>query len=90
MVGDRGILAGGKVVRLLSSICRHPATVRKLAKEVRGCGLEIVDAQMAGKRAPERQLCFMVGGNREAFEQCRPLLVSSGSNIFHMGELAMG
>jgi 3-hydroxyisobutyrate dehydrogenase-like beta-hydroxyacid dehydrogenase len=93
MAGDRGILAGGKagsVIIVHTTV--HPATVRRLAKEVRGRGLEIVDAQMSGGQAgaENRQLCFMVGGNREAFEQCRPLLVSSASHIFHMGELGMG
>jgi 3-hydroxyisobutyrate dehydrogenase-like beta-hydroxyacid dehydrogenase len=59
---------------------------------VRGQGLEILDAQMSGGQggAESRQLCFMVGGHRDAFEQCRPLLASSGSKIFHMGELGMG
>jgi len=93
MAGDHGILAGakaGSVIIVHTTV--HPATVRNLAKEVRDRGLEILDAQMSGGQAgaENRQLCFMVGGNREAFEQCRPLLVSSGSHIFHMGELGMG
>jgi 3-hydroxyisobutyrate dehydrogenase-like beta-hydroxyacid dehydrogenase len=93
MAGDHGILAGakaGSVIVIHTTV--HPATVWKLAKEVRDRGLEIVDAQMSGGQAgaENRQLCFMVGGNRQAFEQCRPLLASSGSNIFHMGELGMG
>ena len=93
MVGDHGILAGaqaGSLVIIHTTV--HPATVRNLAKEIRDRGLEIVDAQMSGGQAgaENRQLCFMVGGNREAFEQCRPLLASSGSNIFHMGALGMG
>lgn len=93
MVGECGILAGakaGSVILIHTTI--HPATVRNLAKEVRDRGLEIVDAQMSGGQAgaENRRLCFMVGGHREAFEQCRPLLASSGSNIFHMGDLGMG
>jgi 2-hydroxy-3-oxopropionate reductase len=93
MVGDHGILAGaqaGSLVIIHTTV--HPATVRNLAKEISDRGLEIVDAQMSGGQAgaENRQLCFMVGGNREAFEQCRPLLASSGSNIFHMGALGMG
>ena len=93
MAGEYGILAGaraGSVIVIHTTI--HPATVRNWAKEVRDRGLEIVDAQMSGGQAgaENRQLCFMVGGRREAFEQCRPLLACSGSNIFHMGELGMG
>jgi 3-hydroxyisobutyrate dehydrogenase-like beta-hydroxyacid dehydrogenase len=93
MAGDHGILAGAKAGSLIIiHTTVHPATVRNLAKEVRDRGLEIVDAQMSGGQAgaENRQLCFMVGGDREAFEQCRPLLASSGSNIFHMGDLGMG
>jgi 3-hydroxyisobutyrate dehydrogenase-like beta-hydroxyacid dehydrogenase len=93
MAGEHGILAGakaGSVIIIHTTV--HPATVRDLAQRVRDRGLEIVDAQMSGGQAgaENRQLCFMVGGNREAFEQCRPLLASSGSNLFHMGELGMG
>jgi 3-hydroxyisobutyrate dehydrogenase-like beta-hydroxyacid dehydrogenase len=93
MTGDQGILAGaqaGSIIIIHTTV--HPATVKKVAKEVRELGLEIVDAQMSGGQAgaDNRQLCFMVGGDREAFEQCRPLLTSSGSNIFHVGELGMG
>jgi 3-hydroxyisobutyrate dehydrogenase-like beta-hydroxyacid dehydrogenase len=93
MTGDDGLLAGakaGSVIVIHTTI--HPATVQKLATEVRNRGLEIVDAQMSGGQAgaENRQLCFMVGGKREAFEQCRPLLASSASSIFHTGELGTG
>jgi 2-hydroxy-3-oxopropionate reductase len=93
IAGDQGILAGaqaGSVIIVHTTV--HPATVRDLARQVTDRGLEIIDAQMSGGQAgaENRQLCFMVGGSREAFEQCRPLLASSGSNLFHMGELGMG
>jgi 3-hydroxyisobutyrate dehydrogenase-like beta-hydroxyacid dehydrogenase len=93
MAGQNGVLAGarpGTIVMIHTTV--HPATVRNLAKEVRDRGLEILDAQMSGGQpgAVNRQLCFMVGGRPEAFEQCRPLLASSGTDIFHMGDLGMG
>lgn len=93
MEGDQGILAGAKadsVVILHTTI--HPATARNLESEAKRRGLEIVDAQMSGGQpgAESRRLCFMVGGGKAAFARCRPLLASSGSKIFHAGELGAG
>lgn len=93
MTGKDGVFAGakaGSVIILHTTV--HPATAKNLAKEVKDYGLEIVDAQMSGGQegAVSRQLCFMVGGEKQVFDQCRPLLASSGSNIFHVGEVGMG
>jgi len=93
MAGDDGILAGaraGSIVIIHTTV--HPATVCQLATAIKERRLEIVDAQMSGGQAgaENRQLCFMVGGDRAVFEKCRPLLASSGANVFHMGKLGMG
>ncbi|HZT07585.1 MAG TPA: NAD(P)-dependent oxidoreductase [Chloroflexota bacterium] len=93
LVGKHGALdaaVSGTVVAIHSTI--HPDTARRLAARGRQRGVEVIDAQMSGGQtgARARTLCFMVGGPRDAFERCRPVLEASGENIFHMGDLGMG
>ncbi|HLY67606.1 MAG TPA: NAD-binding protein, partial [Chloroflexota bacterium] len=35
-------------------------------------------------------LCYMVGGDEQLLERCRPVFAASGKHIFHMGELGTG
>ena len=93
MLGDGGILESlrpGTVVVIHSTIM--PATVMKLAELAMKKNIRVVDAPMSGgeQGAMERQLCYMVGGERRVFEQCRPLLEASAAHVFHMGELGSG
>ena len=54
--------------------------------------MSVIDAEISGgERGAEAQtLCYMVGGDQAAFEKCRPVFETSGTNIFHLGELGMG
>jgi len=90
---DNGVLAAaqpGSVIAVHSTI--HPDTVRKIAPVARAKGMDVVDAQMSGGEtgAKARSLCFMVGGRKESFEKCRPVLIASGPNVFHMGDVGTG
>jgi 3-hydroxyisobutyrate dehydrogenase-like beta-hydroxyacid dehydrogenase len=52
----------------------------------------VIDAEVSGgeRGAFAKTLCYMVGGDKRAFEKCRPLFATSGSNIFHLGDLGAG
>jgi 3-hydroxyisobutyrate dehydrogenase-like beta-hydroxyacid dehydrogenase len=52
----------------------------------------VLDAQMTGAQRGviERNLLFMVGGDADVLERCRPALLASASHIIHMGPLGMG
>jgi 3-hydroxyisobutyrate dehydrogenase-like beta-hydroxyacid dehydrogenase len=80
----------GAIIMIHSTV--RPATVRKLALVGAGKGLKFVDAPVSGgeQGARERQLCYMVGGEKEIFDRVQPLLAASASNIFHLGELGSG
>jgi 3-hydroxyisobutyrate dehydrogenase-like beta-hydroxyacid dehydrogenase len=93
MEGHDGILAGataGSVILLHTTI--HPSTARNLADETGRRGVGIVDAQMSGGQvgAENRRLCFMVGGDKTAFDRCSALLASSAADVFHVGALGAG
>ncbi|MEX0802110.1 MAG: NAD(P)-dependent oxidoreductase [Candidatus Binatia bacterium] len=49
----------------------------------------LLDAPVSGGRkgAENRDLCYMVGGEKEILERCRPVFATSGSHIFHIGDL---
>ena len=88
-----GVLAAaqpGSVIAVHSTI--HPDTVRKMAPVARAKGMDVVDAQMSGgeRGAKARSLCFMVGGRKDSFEKCCPVLTASGPNVFHMGDVGTG
>lgn len=93
LISDAGFLQSarsGSIIMIHSTIM--PATVRKLAKAGQAKGVTIVDAPVSGGEAGarQRQLCTMVGGEKDVFEKCRPVLAASGAHVFHVGELGSG
>jgi 3-hydroxyisobutyrate dehydrogenase len=93
LMSDSGLLQSGprdSIIMIHSTIM--PSTVRKLAQAGQPKGVTVVDAPVSGgeEGARQRQLCYMVGGDKEAFEKIRPILAASAAHIFHMGELGSG
>jgi 3-hydroxyisobutyrate dehydrogenase-like beta-hydroxyacid dehydrogenase len=93
LLGEGGVLSGarrGSVIALHSTI--HPRTVRKLAEQAAAKGVTLIDAEVSGgeRGAITKSLCYMVGGDKAAFDRCRPIFATSGANIFHVGELGSG
>jgi 3-hydroxyisobutyrate dehydrogenase-like beta-hydroxyacid dehydrogenase len=93
LMSDSGLLQSGprdSIIMIHSTIT--PGTVRKLAQAGQAKGATVLDAPVSGgeEGARQRQLCYMVGGGKEAFEKVRPVLAASASHIFHMGELGSG
>jgi 2-hydroxy-3-oxopropionate reductase len=91
--GDDGVLAGARpasIIVLHSTI--GPATVRKVAQAAAAKGVGVVDAPVSGgaRGAESRTLCYMVGGEQELVDRCRPLFETSGNNILHFGPLGAG
>ena len=93
LMSDAGLLNSGRrdsIIMIHSTIM--PATARKLAQAGRAHEMIVVDAPVSGgeEGARQRQLCYMVGGDKEAYEKVRPVLAASAAHIFHMGELGSG
>ena len=92
-LGPDGVLAGaknGSIVVIHSTV--HPETVRRVAREGRAKGVEVLDAAMVGGRSTveAHAQTFMVGGDAKALDRIRPMLAASGPNVFHMGGVGMG
>lgn len=93
LLGEGGALSAakrGSIIVIHSTV--HPRTVRKLAEQAAAKGVALIDAEVSGgeRGAIAKTLCYMVGGDKAAFERCRPIFATSGANIFHLGALGSG
>jgi 3-hydroxyisobutyrate dehydrogenase-like beta-hydroxyacid dehydrogenase len=94
MFGDNGVLAGaadGSVIAIASTIA--PATMRKLARRCADrTAVSLLDIPLCrGEQAAERgKLLIMGGGDKAAFDACRPAFAAFADSIFHLGPVGSG
>ncbi len=93
MFGREGALAGAKagtIVIDLSTV--YPATSRKIATAAGVIGASMLDATVSGSipQAEQGTLLIMVGGEKETFECCRPILSVLGKEVFFVGPSGSG
>ncbi|WP_165423787.1 NAD(P)-dependent oxidoreductase [Ktedonosporobacter rubrisoli] len=95
VAGPQGVLEGahkGLIIIDMSTIA--PAVSRKLARLAAERSVHFLDAPVSGgsQGAINGTLSIMVGGEREVFEQARPILEAMGKkeNIFYVGESGVG
>jgi 3-hydroxyisobutyrate dehydrogenase-like beta-hydroxyacid dehydrogenase len=87
--GPEGILAGlgpGKVYCDMSTV--SPAKSRAIAGDVAALGARMLDVPVSGSviTLEQGKLSLMVGGEREVFEQVRPILQDIGPKVTYVGE----
>ncbi len=93
VLGAGGVLEGlGRDGVIIDMMTNSPSVVRRLAEATRAEGVELLDAPVSGGVGGARRgtLAVMVGGDRETFERCEPLLRAVGSNVFHLGDVGAG
>jgi 3-hydroxyisobutyrate dehydrogenase-like beta-hydroxyacid dehydrogenase len=93
MRGPDGLLAGshpGLIWAIHSSL--HPSNMLRVAEEAKAYGVRVLDAQFSGGAggARQRSLCFMVGGDPDILEQCRPVLEMAAGPIVLLGAVGTG
>jgi 3-hydroxyisobutyrate dehydrogenase len=93
MYGPDGVLAGlkkGNIIIDMSTI--DPVVTRKVAAAATEKGIEMMDAPVSGAppKAADGTLSIMVGGKKEIFDQCLPILEVMGEKIIRVGEVGMG
>ena len=81
--------AGSVLVDISTSA---PEGNRALADELAALGHHFVEAPLTGGAvgAENRSLVFMIGGEEEAVERCRPVLARLGRATFHLGPVGAG
>jgi 2-hydroxy-3-oxopropionate reductase len=69
-----------------------PVTSRKVAEVARAKGVRVLDAPVSGgeKGAVDATLTIMVGGGKQVFDDCLPVLQVMGKNIVYCGEAGSG
>ncbi len=69
-----------------------PSTNQKVAKELEGTGVEILDCPVVKSQpaAVKGELGIYVGGNFETYEKVKPILQCMGNNIIFMGNHGAG
>lgn len=92
--GARGIAQGAQAGQLLvdfSSI--EPTATRQMAAELAaGTGMGWLDSPVSGGTtgAESGSLAIMVGGEAQAIERIRPILLNLGQRVTHMGAVGAG
>ncbi|HWK72245.1 MAG TPA: NAD(P)-dependent oxidoreductase [Burkholderiaceae bacterium] len=84
-----GLRQGGTIIDCSTAI---PSSTLKIAKAVHEAGGRFLDAPMTRtpKEAAEGRLNLIVGGDREVFEDCLPVLQSYAENIAYAGGVGSG
>ena len=93
ILGDNGVLAGarkGATIVDMSSIA--PAMSQKIAAACEAKGIDALDAPVSGGEpgAVAGQLAIMVGGKKDVFERCEPVLKAVGTSYVLCGGYGAG
>ena len=92
-LGEDGLgqgLSEGKVYFDLST--NSPASIRRIHQTLSTRGIHVLDAPVSGgpRGARTRNLAVWVGGDREAYERCKPVLDSIGDKVYYVGPIGCG
>ena len=92
-LGVSGIMEGmsaGKVYFDLST--STPAMIRKIHAEAAARGIDVLDAPVSGgpRGAASRNLAIWVGGDKDVFDRCKPVLDSIGDKAYYVGPIGCG
>ena len=92
-LGEPGIMegmSGGKVYFDLST--STPGMIRKIHAEAAARGIEVLDAPVSGgpRGAASRNLAIWVGGDKDVFDRCKPVLDTIGDKAYYVGPIGSG
>lgn len=93
MLGEHGVVgAAAPGTTIVDSSTNTPAMAREVAHAAAVRGVHHLDAPVSGSiaQARGRELVFMVGGPRAAFDAAQPLFAAMGRMSRHMGESGAG
>jgi 3-hydroxyisobutyrate dehydrogenase-like beta-hydroxyacid dehydrogenase len=91
--GSEGLKSGWKAGDIYIDMSTNsPATIRRIAEDARGTGVEVLDAPVSGgtRGAEMGTLTIIVGGDSTALEKSRKILETMAQKIFLVGEVGCG
>jgi 3-hydroxyisobutyrate dehydrogenase len=93
ILGDNGVIEGARVgTTVIDMSTISPEVTRRIAARLRDKGVNMLDAPVSGgeKGAIEATLSIMVGGPRQVYEKCLPILKTLGKKVVYMGDHGAG
>lgn len=93
ILGKNGVIDGAKpgtIVADMSSIA--PLASREVYAKLAEKGIDMVDAPVSGgePKAIEGTISVMVGGKKEIFDKCYPVLKAMAGSVVYTGEVGAG
>lgn len=93
VLGENGVVHSAKPGAILVDFSTvGPESVRRIYSQVQSRKLSFLDVPISGGDigAKNATLTMMVGGDREVFETCKPILETMGKKIFYCGASGSG
>lgn len=93
VLGPSGVIEGAKPGMVLIDMSTiSPTVTRKIAEKLAKKDVKMLDAPVSGGDIGAKQgtLSIMVGGPKETFDECLPILEVLGKRITYMGTNGMG
>jgi 3-hydroxyisobutyrate dehydrogenase len=93
VLGKRGVIEGVREKSILIDMSTiDPVTTREIEKKLSNMKVEMIDAPVARgvAAAVAGTLAIFIGGDKETFEKCRPILLSMGKDLDYVGEIGAG
>lgn len=93
VLGENGVIEGAKpgaIVVDMSSIA--PLVAREVAGKLAEKGIEMLDAPVSGgePKAIDGTLSVMVGGKKEVFDKCYPIMKAMAGSVVLTGDIGAG
>lgn len=93
ILGENGVIEGAKkgtVVIDMSSIA--PLVSREISQVLEERGIEMLDAPVSGgePKAIDGTLSVMVGGKKEVFDRCYPVMKAMAASVVRTGDIGAG
>ncbi|RZU42521.1 NAD(P)-dependent oxidoreductase [Edaphobacter modestus] len=93
ILGEQGLIHGaarGSLIADCSTI--SPLASKEIGAQLAAKGIRFLDAPCTGSKpgAEAGTLSFMIGGDRAAFDETRPLFETMGKALYYCGEQGMG
>lgn len=91
--GSHGILSASPLPRyILDTTTGDPEETIALAERLRQRGIQYLDSPISGssRQIRARKGVVMVGGEEDAYEQCKPLYQTLAEKVFYLGPVGSG
>ncbi len=83
---------GRESLILIDTTTADPGMSKSLAAQLQDTGIAMLDATISGtsKMCAEKNVTFMVGGNKTVYDRCEPIFAAMGSQTFYLGPNGSG